>query len=164
MVKEITVKNIIWFLMLLCFGYAWSQPPPAELFDSPMVETNGESTAWSITSTGDDTSKIIHAFSEMGLQYFFEDTAGTHNDSVAYKIEVLASNAIPDSSFQLVQTLVSSETTGGYRPIKTINIPPARYIKLVVTGLTGNTQKASLRGWMYLCKWSNQPGMDNKLR
>lgn len=136
-----------------------------ERFDTDYrLENNANSKTWLIAGTADDTSNVFDLYSCQSIQYCFNDTSGTWDDSVAYKIELLAASVNIDSSFQLIQTITSSETTAGYRPIKAINTPPAPYGKIVLTGLNGNTILNGLYGWFIINGWSNAEGMSTRLR
>ena len=137
-----------------------------EKFDTNAILTNAGSPTWQIQSVADDTSKIFPLYYYQSIQYCFEDTAtgGVNNDSLLFSIKLLTSNLTVDTTFALAQTLVASCAIHGWQPIVAFNSPPARFGKIVVTGLLGNSKKYPLYGKIIICGWSNQPSIDNILR
>ena len=161
--KKFMVFIILLIVCSIIFGQATNYPK--ERTDPRYIRTNGESRTWIIKSTGDDTSEVINLFANSTIQCVFTDTAGTDGDSIAYKVELLVSTLVyPDSSFRLYQTVETSVTDGNYTtPKKLLTLPG--YGKIVVTGLSGNTQADNgLIGYVRITGWSNAEGMSSRLR
>lgn len=154
MFKRILITGLLFCVPFLLAGIY----DPMDTFDTHIIRTNAGDYSWIITGTGDDTSEAFDMPPWSSIQYCFNDTSATWDDSVNYKIQLLTSlKGSPDSSFVLAQTITSGTITGGYQAVKAINVPVAMKGKLVVTGLTGNTILPGLYGIIIVGGWSNQP-------
>ena len=156
---------IILFMLAVCFtsAYGQQQADYGELTNTYRLMTNGGSRDWNIVGTADDTSETFRLYSCTGIQYFWSDSSGTGNDSVNIKVELLTASIDVDSAFVLAQTITSGFTTGGYEAVKLVNVAPARYGRVVVTGLTGNCKgydgsTYGTYGQVFINGWSSQPG------
>jgi hypothetical protein len=154
------------YLVLILLGLTIPMANAQEKFDTPWLLTHGKSITWEIQDTADDTSEMIDMYYYQSIQYCFSDTAtgGTDNDSLRFSIKLLTSNLTADSTFTLAQTLTSLDTLSGWRPIVAFNVPPSRFGKIVITGITGNSKLSPIYGLIVLCGWSNQPAIENVLR
>jgi len=138
------------------------------------VKNAGDSTNWVLNqNSNQDTSKAFPLYGWGTWKGFLNDTSGTTNDSIQYKVTLFASSQALttwDSTVTLAQTVFNSPSEfdgdstgvtfwGGPTRPKPLFPSAERFGYLVVEVLsTGSQVSSAIVGRMYINFWSNQPG------